>query len=47
MVWKRIYVPAQPSCLATSKAEAPLAWFNLDTTVSAGWDTMAQKTPAM
>lgn len=37
----------KPIFLTISPAEAPLAWFNFDTNVSAGWDTMAQNTPAM
>ena len=39
--------PENPSALAVPMAVDPLAWFILDTTVSAGWETMAQKTPAM
>ena len=39
--------PPKPSFFATSRADSPLAaWLSFDTTVSAGCDTMAQKTPA-
>lgn len=41
------HMPMKPSFLATSKADAPLAWFNFETTTSAGCETMAQNTPAM
>ena len=36
-----------PSFLATSPTELPLSWFSLDTIVSAGWETIAQNTPAV
>lgn len=44
---KVLYIPTKPSFFATSSAVAPLFWFNFDTTVSAGWETMAQNTPAI
>jgi hypothetical protein len=44
---KPFHIPNR-SFLAKSIAEAPFAaWFNFKTTTSAGWETMAQKTPAM
>jgi hypothetical protein len=40
------YVPMNPKFLATSIKLLPLAWFNLETMVSAGCETIAQNTPA-
>ena len=49
-VWQtreeRHYSPFGPSFLSTCMAVLPLSLFSTDTTVSAGWDTMAQNTPA-
>ena len=38
--------PANPSFFPTSTNVLPFCWFNFETIVSAGWDTIAQKTPA-
>lgn len=37
--------PPNPNSFTTPTAVAPLAWLSLDTTVSAGCDTIAQNTP--
>ena len=42
----KLIIPANPSFLATWTAVLPFSLFNFDTTVSAGWETTAQKTPA-
>jgi hypothetical protein len=44
---KNCYLPSKPSFLAISTKLLPLSWFSLDTMVSAGWDTIAQKIPAV
>ena len=36
----------KPSSFTMSPIDLPLAWLSLDTRVSAGWETIAQKTPA-
>jgi len=41
-----MYLPLNPSLLRTCEAELPFSLFNTDTTESAGWETIAQKTPA-
>lgn len=39
-------VPLNPSLIRTCEAELPFSLFNTDTTESAGWETIAQNTPA-
>ena len=39
--------PFHPNFLRASTAVLPLSELSLETTESAGWDTMAQNTPAM
>ena len=43
---KKLHIPANPSLLAAWYAVLPFSLFNFDTTVSAGWETTAQKIPA-
>lgn len=38
--------PISPRDLATSTKLLPFFWFSFETMVSAGWETMAQNTPA-
>ena len=39
-------IPMNPRLLPIDMKVLPFCWFNLDTMVSAGWDTIAQNTPA-
>ena len=41
------YVPFIPNSLAACIGVLPTSLFSLDTTVSAGWETIAQNTPAV
>ena len=40
-------LPCIPKSRAACKGELPTSLLSLDTTVSAGWETIAQNTPAI